>query len=796
MFQGQGVGDLNSLGFQLIGLTTDSNYGSKTDNIKVATGTEDLLPPITIERTGTISGKFILEGGADPTGIDVYIPGTSSIAKTDASGNFVISKVPTGTYIYLRAEKTGYLPKYWTNIKVLPDMTTAFDQAVLSVSTGVAGAVSIAGGAEFSRNRTVDIDITYSPDALLMQVSEDPTFVGAQWKFVQDKITHTFNSDGKKTIYVNFADSNGLETKVSDSIIIVVDFQPSALSPNGITGGTRPTFSWSPSLLPTETYDFQLATDPGFTKVIEDHSNISMTSIKIDSILSNYSSYYWHVRSIDSQGLSGAWNSANFSVDLSIPQPISPVYDTVIVQSKPTLVWESQTTDVRFIVQISETSDFSTILETKNGITSKNHIPGITLKTDTTYYWRVAVESEGGVYGGWGGPSMFHVVLPAIATTTPSPGAVVAERRPLFTWQSAERAKSYRIQIALNEDFSLISVDKSGLFTNSYKPADPGLKGNTTYFWRVSYLDNNNSQSTWSETKEISIEPYTISLIQPSGSIQFSQPTFFWNASYLSNQTYIFQLSNDNRFENIFLEKNGISDTSYRITSSVINRITYYWRVKAVASDGDEGQWSSPSTINLEYYGTTLSSPWNGETIYTATPAFRWNQVSWASKYRILIGKSNVFTDTVVDEIVNNNEYQTNSILPDNCTLYWKVQPLDEYGAGGDWSEIRSITLPPHTLNMWINITLPSNSVSARFVGDGTYYTQVGGSIDIRVDNYWDFTSFEWALDGVPVKDANGNKVIGYSCFISNLAKGRYTLSMVAVRNGVPYDTQATVIVQ
>ena len=695
-----GIDDLNNLGFQLIGLTQDNDYGSKIDNVTVAIGTEDLLPPITIEKTGTISGKILLEGGADPTGIDVYIPGTSSIAKTAADGSFVISKVPTGTYLYLRAEKTGYLPKYWTNIKVLPDTTSAFDQATLSVSTGVAGAISIANGAEFSRTRTVDVSITYSPDALLMQVSEDPTFIGAQWKFVQDKITHTFNSDGNKTIYINFTDSNGLETKVSDNIIIVADPQPSDLSPNAITGETKPNFRWAPSLLPSETYDFQLATDPGFTKIIEEHNKFATASVKAESALSNKVTYYWRVRSVDNQNIFGVWISANFSVDLSIPRPSQPGHETVIDQSKPTLSWDSDADNARFIVQIAETSDFSALLETKSGLTSKQYIPGITLKTDTTYYWRVAVEGEGNIHGEWGGPSMFHMVLPALETSTPGPGSSLANRCPLFSWNSAQRAKNYRIQIALNESFSSISIDQGGLATNSYKPTEPGLKGNATYFWRVAYVDSNSCQSTWSETKEFSILPYTLSSFQPAGAIQNSQPTFSWGKSYLLNQTFWFEIADNNEFSVILESKKGIVTPSYKMAKTIENSKQYYWRVKAIASDGDEGPWSNTQEIRLDYSGIILTQPQNESVLRSRTPEFKWEAHSKAASYRLQIDEDIQFgSPDLVKTGIGTINYVSEAALKGGNSYYWRVSYVDEAGVQGPWSSPRSFSIDTYLVD-------------------------------------------------------------------------------------------------
>jgi hypothetical protein len=53
---------------------------------------------VTLTATGDISGKVILSNGNEPSGIFVYIPGTSFMATIAADGTFVITGVPVGQY--------------------------------------------------------------------------------------------------------------------------------------------------------------------------------------------------------------------------------------------------------------------------------------------------------------------------------------------------------------------------------------------------------------------------------------------------------------------------------------------------------------------------------------------------------------------------------------------------------------------------------------------------------------------------------------------------------------------------
>jgi hypothetical protein len=170
--------------------------------------------------TGRIQGNVTLDGQTLHTGILVYIPGTSMQSRTDPQGAFVIDGVPAGVYD-LQSERNGYVPATLDGVSVLSGETTLVPNVVLVISAGATGSVVIEDGAMQWNSRTVRVSIVASENALLIQLSADPTFVGAAWGPVRTDLTWTFDSDGEKRLYVRFADANGLESApVSDSILI------------------------------------------------------------------------------------------------------------------------------------------------------------------------------------------------------------------------------------------------------------------------------------------------------------------------------------------------------------------------------------------------------------------------------------------------------------------------------------------------------------------------------------------------------------------------------------------------
>jgi subtilisin-like proprotein convertase family protein len=67
---------------------------------------------------------------------------------------------------------------------------------------------------------------------------------------------------------------------------------------------------------------------------------------------------------------------------------------------------------------------------------------------------------------------------------TPADEAVDQSTSPQFSWEVADFAKSYDIEIATDVDFVNIVDSQNGLEDPQYTPAQ-ALEGNTTYFWRV-----------------------------------------------------------------------------------------------------------------------------------------------------------------------------------------------------------------------------------------------------------------------------------------------------------------------
>mgnify|MGYP000963608463 FL=1 len=104
--------------------STNDGLGSYEASISF-TGTGTLTINLQVTPVGAISGTAVLEDRTeDSGGIDVYVPGTSFIAKTADDGAFTISGVPAGTYT-LHATYAGYLRSTVSGVTVTSGKNTA-----------------------------------------------------------------------------------------------------------------------------------------------------------------------------------------------------------------------------------------------------------------------------------------------------------------------------------------------------------------------------------------------------------------------------------------------------------------------------------------------------------------------------------------------------------------------------------------------------------------------------------------------------------------------------------------------
>jgi hypothetical protein len=277
--------------------------------------------------------------------------------------------------------------------------------------------------------------------------------------------------------------------------------------------------------------------------------------------------------------------------------------------------------------------------------TSKvNTISTDTLQQAGTYYWSVRSIYSPGIISDSTitGPSSFNVDKRQFALSRPEPldpGQVTSEKPFILNWKGVQGAKSYKIEIASDADFSMGKITKESANT-FIKISDKPPIGK--YYWRVNAVKGDKT-SEWSELALFSItKAVQISAIYPSpGAVLYDKPetiNFSWSDPN-RGEKYLFELSERNDFR--FIKESGeTSSSGIKIKSPGLG--IHFWRVKLKDDSGKVIAQSQPAefTIPQDMKIPVLISPKDNAKM---TPGFRkrlrleWEKIPGVSQYEVEI---------------------------------------------------------------------------------------------------------------------------------------------------------------
>ncbi|MBN1971537.1 MAG: hypothetical protein JXR48_04125 [Candidatus Delongbacteria bacterium] len=445
--------------------------------------------------TGTVTGRALLEYQTDHTGIDVYFPGTEFLAKTDSDGKYTINNVPSGIYSHIRSDKSGYIFSAITDVNVTSGTTILSDMTLL-LFTGTFGGIEINNGDLYATSLTVSLSIYATSEATLMMISEHDNMFGGVWKPVSAVSSYTFPVAGYKTLFIKFADANGLETAVYyDDITIISDPTTNLYSPLGTTDEISPLFSWGYSQISGTKFHFQLSNNGYFSNLLADVTDLETNYYQYENQLENMHTYYWRVAIIDKNGTQFSWENGQFNFNIGTVTNLEPANNSTVV-SIPTLSWTVVENAESYQLQLNDNQNFINPILEKENLTANNYQIDILLNNNTTYYWRVKYTSTDGVVGEWNSPFSFTVNVGVTGLVSPTNEQVLMNNKPLLDWNDANGAQYYEVQVSDNSNFSNIVIQNNTLITSQYQ-IDYDLNNQTKYYWRVRVI-NDSILGDWS----------------------------------------------------------------------------------------------------------------------------------------------------------------------------------------------------------------------------------------------------------------------------------------------------------
>jgi hypothetical protein len=188
----------------------------------------------------------------------------------------------------------------------------------------------------------------------------------------------------------------------------------------------------------------------------------------------------------------------------------------------------------------------------------------------------------------------------------------VTKAEAYFQWQTITDSSipvTYNLQIASNQNFANIILQKTGLQSTEYTLNNEETLAadfkNAAYFWRVKAIDGAQNESEWSVPWVFYVSvPPAPALSQPGTESPVELPIrFSWQSvtSLSPPVSYNLEIASDLGFTSILLDNTDLKETDYLVTKEhklkLKNNVIYYWRVKAVDNARNESDWSGTGSF-------------------------------------------------------------------------------------------------------------------------------------------------------------------------------------------------------
>ena len=294
-----------------------------------------------------------------------------------------------------------------------------------------------------------------------------------------------------------------------------------------------------------------------------------------------------------------------------------------------------------------------------------------------------------------GSPVKLELETPTLSF--PSNGMKLVPDTLTLSWNSSGWATSFSVQVSTDLGFSTTVF--SAIATSPYFVIDSPLANNTTYFWRVSSSDGQQT-SEWSAIFSfITGVAAPVLSDPPDNAIWVPETlTLTWSTPTGATRYYV-QVSTDTGFSTVTI--NDLTDSaSFPIDSPLTQSTTYYWRVSVLKPQGLSG-WSETQEFTTvdSLPAPALLYPADSAVGVSLTDSLKWDSIPsyWAS-YRVQVSTTSDFSaDTVMDTTLPSGSLTApiDSLSP-ATPYYWRVAArlylVGFMDRQGEWSAVRSFT--------------------------------------------------------------------------------------------------------
>ena len=555
-----------------------------------------------------------------------------------------------------------------------------------------------------------------------------------------------------KNVYFNGSVTQWTSIQIAgegNSALYNADVHCTGLSAPTVTGGNdsqgRPTLKWN-AVTGAAKYEVYRARSMNGDYI--KYSTVTGTSYTNISYIESGNTYYYKVRALDANGTAGAWSSI-VAVTYKQTLPAPSVTGGNDSQGRPTLKWNTVTGAAKYEVYRARSMNGDYIKYSTVTGTSYTNISYI--EDGNTYYYKVRALDANGTAGAWS-----SVVSVTYKQTLPAPsvtGGNDAQGRPTLKWNAVSGAAKYEVYRARSKsgDYIKYSTVTGTSYTNtSY------IENGNTYYYKVRALDANGTAGAWSSIVAVTYKQTLSAPTVTGGNDAQGRPTLKWNAVSGAAKYEIYRsYSRDGSYSKYSTQ----TSTGYTNSSYLTSGTTYYYKVRALKSDGTAGPYSAvvSVTCRLKLTAPTVT----GGNDSQGRPTLKWNAVTGAAKYEVYRARSKD-GDYIKYSTVTGTSYTNTSYIENGNTYYYKVRALKSDGTAGAWSSIVSVTYRKPA----------AATVASGKCGDSAKWTlDAAGTLTISGSGKtWDFIDEDWNANApwydaslrLRIKKAVVNKGITY----------------------------------
>lgn len=469
---------------------------------------------------------------------------------------------------------------------------------------------------------------------------------------------------------------------------------------------TTPTFIWgavtqglpvsSKGSTAADSYDLVVATDGNFNSLVVEQTGITATNYN-GATLSHGVEYFWRVRGRNDAGPGPFSTTFSFITIAGGPQQVallSPEDEETEVDLSPVLMWNSVSGAATYQVQVSEQANFLTVVFNRASVagtqTQVTDLDGL-----TEYFWRVRATNSGSE--NWSETWSFVTASgtpDAVTLISPIDGATNLPVEVMLSWNQAQKADEYEVQVHTSNSFTDPDIVLSGIAGTSTLLTS--LVNGQVYYWRVRGV-NAVTEGEWSPSRGfITIRggDTQVQIISPPGGTTGVplETELVWH-EVEGAATYHVQVGTSFSFNlnSIVFEDSQFADTVFQLFDLAPDT-TYAWRVKA--SNAGVNNWSItasfvtgkgvPSQVILE-------SPLDDAVDVDLEPQLIWTVPPRATAFDLEIGLDENFSTVLLSESDLTEVMFDVPTLDPVTDYYWRVRGVNQDGEG-PWSETRKFT--------------------------------------------------------------------------------------------------------